>query len=542
MTATLPQRPPALGRAQRRTSPLAAQLYPAMPADRLVGWLVALGVTFIAGILRFADLARPHAVVFDETYYMKDALSYLRFGYEHSTVEKANDIILAGNGDWRTIDVFGTGGPSFVVHPPVGKWTIALGEYLFGLTPFGWRFMPALLGTLAVLLTVRIGRRLTRSTLLGGVAGFLLAIDGMAISMSRTALLDGTLMFFVLAAFGAILLDRDRTRGRIAQRVLSFPSDVAAMATLGDGTGPRTGARPWRWAAGLMLGLACATKWSGIWFVVAFGLMTVVWDVGLRRVVGVRTSQAWLGSFFEGIYALVAIGGTAVVVYVASWVGWFRSDGGYDRHWAETNPAKGIWVHVPDAFRSLLHYHSEMLRFNTTLSSPHSYQSNAWSWLLQTRPTSFYYESFTQGQQGCTVDKCSAEVVALGNPFIWWGATVALIYLTWRWFTKRDWRAGAVVVAILAGWAPWLGFQGRTIFTFYSVAFVPFMCLALTLMLATWLGTAESPRRRKMVGTIAAGGYVLLCLAGTWFFYPIWTAETIPWVYWHIHMWFPTWV
>ena len=369
-----------------------------------------------------------------------------------------------------------------------------------------------------------------------GLADFAFAMQGLG---------SGAISLHGSAAQRERFLPRVARGEAIAAFALSDPeagSDVAAMATLGAGTGPRTGARPWRWAAGLMLGLACATKWSGIWFVVAFGLMTVVWDVGLRRVVGVRTSQAWLGSFFEGIYALVAIGGTAVVVYVASWVGWFRSDGGYDRHWAETNPTKGIWVHVPDALRSLLHYHSEMLRFNTTLSSPHSYQSNAWSWLLQTRPTSFYYESFTQGQQGCTVDKCSAEVVALGNPFIWWGATVALIYLAWRWFTKRDWRAGAVVVAILAGWAPWLGFQGRTIFTFYSVAFVPFMCLALTLMLATWLGTAESPRRRKMVGTIAAGGYVLLCLAGTWFFYPIWTAETIPWVYWHIHMWFPTWV
>ena len=68
-----------------------------------------------------------------------------------------------------------------MVHPPVGKWTIAIGEYAFGLTPFGWRFMTALLGTLAILLVVRIGRRMTRSTLIGAIAGFLLAIDGMAI-------------------------------------------------------------------------------------------------------------------------------------------------------------------------------------------------------------------------------------------------------------------------------------------------------------------------------------------------------------------------
>ena len=37
--------------------------------------------------------------------------------------------------------------PEFVVHPPVGKWLIALGIKLFGDNEFGWRFMGALLGS-----------------------------------------------------------------------------------------------------------------------------------------------------------------------------------------------------------------------------------------------------------------------------------------------------------------------------------------------------------------------------------------------------------
>ena len=68
------------------------------------------------------------------------------------------------------------------------------------------------------------------------------------------------------------------------------------------------------------------------------------------------------------------------------------------------------------------------------------------------------------------------------------------------------------------------------------------MCLALALMLASWVGPPGSTLRRRRIGAIWAGAYVLLCLAGTWFFYSIWTAETIPYALWHIHMWFPTWV
>ena len=139
--------------------------------------------------------------------------------------------------------------------------------------------------------------------------------------------------------------------------------------------------------------MACATKWSGIWFIVAFGLVTVIWDVrhaAHRRRDAPATPS--LGAVLEGILAFVAIVGTAIVVYVVSWSGWILTDDGYDRDWADTNPATRRLELVPDGLRSLWHYHAEMLSFHTDLSSPHSYQSNAWGWLLQTRPTSFFYE------------------------------------------------------------------------------------------------------------------------------------------------------
>ena len=162
VTATLEHRAPTGSRGPRTTSELAERLYPAMPLDRMAGWWVAIGITVFGGLLRFWDLAQPKAIVFDETYYMKDAFSLLRWGYERGFVEDANETILNGTGAWRDLDVF-TENPAFIVHPPVGKWTIALGEYAFGLTPFGWRVSMAVVGTLAVLLTVRIARRLTRS-------------------------------------------------------------------------------------------------------------------------------------------------------------------------------------------------------------------------------------------------------------------------------------------------------------------------------------------------------------------------------------------
>ena len=80
-------------------------------------------VTLVAGVLRFVGLGQPHAVVFDETYYVKDGLALWRFGFERGAIEDANGILLGQHGAWDTLDIF-TDQSSFVVHPPLGKWTI----------------------------------------------------------------------------------------------------------------------------------------------------------------------------------------------------------------------------------------------------------------------------------------------------------------------------------------------------------------------------------------------------------------------------------
>ncbi len=135
---------------RRDEASLPERLRVPMPSSGIRGWIGPIIVTIIGGLLRLVDLGRPHALIFDETYYPKDALGLLQYGYEQKFVENANDLILESDGNWRALDLF-TSDPAFVVHPPLGKWTIALGEQLFGATPFGWRFAVAVLGTLSIL-------------------------------------------------------------------------------------------------------------------------------------------------------------------------------------------------------------------------------------------------------------------------------------------------------------------------------------------------------------------------------------------------------
>ena len=497
---------------------------------RLLGWLGPGLIMLIGGLLRFWHLERPSKLVFDETYYVKEGWSLIRFGVEmqvRAGIDKPDILWNAGN-----TDIYNSEAGNIVVHPPVGKWMIGAGEWLLGAdNPWGWRLSVAVLGSLSILVVGRVALRLFGSVSLACIASFLLAFEGLHLTMSRTALLDMVVMWWALVGFAFLLIDRDQTRKVLARK-------VAAGAAA-----PWLGWRPWRWAAGLSLALCTSTKWSGLLFVAVFGLLTVWWDMGARRTAGVR---GWLRSalLVDGPYAVVQIVSVTAVVYPLTWLGWFRSEHGYLRHWAEQNPGQGVtWL--PESLRSFVHYHHDMWNFNTTLSKPHSYMSNAWGWMVQARPTSFFYEGTKRGEGGCAVDSCTQAVHTIGTLPFWWFGLAALFVIVFHWLVRRDWRAGAIAAGVIAGYAPWLYWQNRTIFAFYSLAFEPFVALAITFALGLVLRPAfraDCPptERAWRIGAVTA--FLLLCLGVLAFFYPIHTAELISYREWFLRMWFPSWV
>ncbi|WP_128375917.1 dolichyl-phosphate-mannose--protein mannosyltransferase [Streptomyces cavernae] len=518
---------------------------PESAAGRLMRWSAWGGpllVALFAGLLRFWNLGSPKAVIFDETYYAKDAWAIVHRGYEVNWPKDVDKLILQNNGQ---VDL--PTDPAYVVHPPVGKYVIGLGELLFGFDPFGWRFMTALLGTLSVLMLCRIGRRLFRSTFLGCLAGGLMAVDGLHFVMSRTALLDQVLMFFVLAAFGALVVDRDKARERLAA---ALPSDDDGRVRPDAYTAEtaRLGWRPWRWVAGLCLGLAFATKWNGLYILVAFCLMTVLWDVGSRRVAGARHPYRAVLKRDTGL-AFLATVPVALATYLVSWAGWILSpadgSGGYFRNWAATDGKGGSFTWLPDWLRSLWHYEHEVYEFHVGLHSFHQYESNPWSWIVLGRPVSYFYEDPLPGKDGCPTDageKCAREVLALGTPLLWWAACFAILYVLWRWFFRRDWRAGAIACGIAAGYLPWFMYQERTIFFFYAVVFLPFLCLAVAMMIGAIVGPPGSSERRRVVGAAGAGVLVLLIAWNFIYFWPIYTGTPIPIDSWRARMWLDTWI
>src|SRR5215210_5281508 len=201
---------------------------PPLPADNRLAWILAGVLGALALVSRLWDISYPPDNLFDEAYYPPEAAELLRWGYEYNR------------------------GYTFIVHPPLGKWLIASGEWSFGYDSVGWRFPSAVAGAIAVVVLVRLGRRLTGSTVLGLLAGLLLALDGLSFTLSRIGLLDIFLQLFVVSAVACLVVDRDRVRARILG---ALPVPVPAA-------GFPVGPRGWRIAAGFLFGSACAVKWS----------------------------------------------------------------------------------------------------------------------------------------------------------------------------------------------------------------------------------------------------------------------------------------
>jgi dolichyl-phosphate-mannose--protein O-mannosyl transferase len=510
------------------------------------GWAGPVLIMIFGGFLRFYRLSQPGAVVFDETYYVPDSYSILRHGVELQHYSYVNSL-LARSDPNILLKVHGQLQGEIVAHPPLGKMMMAVGQWAFGLNPFGWRFSVALAGTLAILMTARIARRMTRSTMLGCVAGLLVALDGLELVLSRTAILDIFVMFWVLAAFGLLLIDRDQTIARL--------QDAADADGARDLAGPKLGIRWLRVAAGLCLGAACASKWTGFLFLFAFAGLAVAWDMGARRAAGypnwlaggLRSDVKWLPAWFAAIPALV---------YTVSWSGWFATSDGYDRNWAALH---GNHTPIWSTIDSWYQYNHWMLQFGLGLSASQSYRSNPLGWLVLQRPISFYWcAPGTNLAPGCHPPPGSAaEVLAIGTPLLWWGGTLALAFCLFWWLSgligdlvfgrlpRRDWRAGAVLLGVAAGWLPWIWFyyhDNRTEFFYYAIAFEPFVVIAVTLCLGLIIGPARAAPGRRALGAVGAGGYLLAVLLNLAYIYPILTAEAIPYSAWLSRMWFHSWI
>ncbi len=505
--------------------------------DRLAGWVVTLSITAVAFVIRLVNLGYPNKLIFDETYYPKDGWTLWKFGYEKDWPDAAtaNPKIAAGD-----VDIY-KNTAEFVVHPPVGKWLIGAGEQLFGMNSFGWRFASLVFGTLLVFITIRMARRLSRSTLIGGIAGVLLTLDGLAFVMSRIGLLDIFQAFFLVAAVACVVADRDWYRAKLADHL-----DALGVPDFGGRFGPVVWWRPWRLAAGVLFGLACGTKWNSVFVLASMGVLSVLWDVGARRLAGADW-RAWWALLVDGIPAFLRLVVVSGIVYVATWSGWLLTSGGYDRDWGKNHPDSPWTIHLGEMWASFLKYHQDIYGFHTgsyIRSQTHPYNAHPIGWLVMARPIGIdAVNDIKPGVDGCWAtgkDTCIRVISGMGTPILWWMAFLALfVGLIW-WIAGRDWRFGVPIIAAMSTYLPWFPNADRPVFFFYAICIIPFTVTILAMVFGLILGPADGPHRRR--GAIIVGVAIALVALNFAYIYPVLTDQMLLYKDWLSRMWLRSWI
>jgi dolichyl-phosphate-mannose--protein O-mannosyl transferase len=422
---------------------------------------VLLGLLLAAALFRLPGLAYPTAEYFDEVYHAKTALEYL---------------------EGRP--------PTEWVHPPTAKLLIAIGVGLFGYTPWAWRLVPALAGTLLAPVFFLLARRVLASERAALLASCLLLLDGVYLVQSRVAMTNIFAVLFQCAA--ALVLVRVGRAERLS---------VAGMAALG-----------------CCLGLAVSTRWTSLWAMAFLGLVLLA--LRGRRLLRPR----------EILLTAMAFALIPLALYVASYLPLLLR--GHLRV-AEAFPnAFHSWADVVRGARHLWEEQLQVWRYHANLDATHPYFSAWYTWPWLYRPTWYFFEQ---------KDDLVRGIVAIGNPALWWVAVPASLWALVTGVRERDPRRLFAALGFACLYLPWGVAPRKLNYSHYLFEALPYACLSLGMILdRAW---ESSPR-------LLARGYLLLVFVLFFHFLPLLTAIPLP-SSWFFHAilggpkpwsWFPTWI
>jgi len=470
------------------------------PGLRRLDLLVLLAIMTVSTAAHFARLGQPGEMLaadakqckempplegancyklipLDEVHYVPDARDVLRFGTDSDTRITNNS--------------------QYVVHPPVGKWFIAAGIWLFGDTPYGWRFFGALLGSVSTIVIYLLARRLWASPWWAAMAALLLSVEGLWFVQSRIAMLDIYAAFFTLVGVWLLLEDRDRT-------VL----DHAGM-------------RWWRIGAIAAFGVALATKWSVLPLVAMALGMALAWD-WVRVTRGRRRFVPEVGAFMLSAL-LIPVG-----IYLVTYTPWFLDTHRYvpprcvddeDPQTSFDGTVGGEWFCYQ---REMVSFHRNLEKYETedgTIEAAHPYFGEAWSWPWIGRPVAHAFDTRREGET-----ERLHEVLGLPNPVIWWPAfVIGIPLLVWWGLRGGDTVSSMLLGLILAGWVPYLlaDLIDRPVFMFYATPIVPFLVLAVVHLFVRLV--TRAPGAAWM-----AAAYAAIAVTSFAYFYPVIAAYPLP--------------
>ena len=319
-------------------------------------------------------------------------------------------------------------------HPHFGKILISLGIRLFGMTPFGWRFMSAVFGILIIAVLYLFAKRLFDNTFVATATAALLTFDCMHYNLSRIATIDIFAAFFILLMY-----------------FFMYDYMVRDNLALKNGTGKGICAKmPSREVlfplglCGISMAFGIATKWTGVY--AGIGLAVLFF---LHTLFHLSENKKQLIRLF--LFCCVFFIAVPLVVYTLS----FIPVVGHSEY-------KNLIDKAIKGSISMFNYHS-------TLVAEHYYSSPFYEWPVIWMP-------LLDANDAVSATKVSA-VSCMGNPIIWWVGIPCQIFVLVRGIMKRDKKAGFLILGYAAPYVPWMSISRITFIYHYfpAILFVMLM-------------------------------------------------------------------
>lgn len=347
--------------------------------------------------------------------------------------------------------------PSESTHPPLGKVMIGLGIGVFGQNTIGWRSPGAFFGILMIPLIYLMGLALFKKSLYAFIPSFLLAFDFMHFTQTRIAAVDAFATFFAMLMFYFMIL---------------FYLDESELSSRRRGVLLAL--------SGLSFGLGVATKWSVLYGGLGLAVLFFIGIFTSKQ----RTRFYLLRYFIYGVCFFCLI---PFCVYLSSYFHFTRIEG------------------VVFDWPRFIAQQQYMYSFHSGVKDSHPFMSPWWEWPLVRTPIWYYTRRFGEGQIN--------NIVAMGNPMIWWAGFLALPYAFFHSFKNRSKTAIAILIMIFSLYLPWvMGIRSVT-FIYHFCVISPFWIILISFM---FLQIQEQSGSAKLSYLYIAAAFIFFVL-----FYPV---------------------
>lgn len=379
--------------------------------------------------------------------------------------------------------------PYEITHPPLGKLILSLGILMFGMTPFGWRFMGTLTGVLMVPLFYAFAKKLFKSTHLALVGTILFTFDFMHFAQTRLATIDSYAVLFIILMY-YYMLD---------YFVLDFNSEPLSKGFLALAK------------SGVFFAIGVATKWICIY--AGAGLAAMVFYNWIKSYFHRNSTKDYISRLYKSIlWCLVFFIILPACVYFVSYLPQIRYD-----------------LHGRTPMQYVLENQTYMFSYHKGVTEDHPYGSLWYEWLVNKRPLWAYINGELK-EQGII-----SSISSFGNPLVWWSGLFAMGYCIYLAIFRKNKIGMFLCIAYFSQLVPWM-FISRVVFIYHYFACVAFIVLAIV----------ETARRLLNSGKVKMGeiyGFAALAIVLFIMFYPVISGVGVsPGYVKNVLRWFDSWV